>query len=155
MNVNSIQAVLSRFGLVEWFASAFSDDEQKYMATMYQPAGSRAGQPLVEGDDVEYRQSPVSFLTGLASFVCDEEHLSIAERVFDKAQSMDSDDMDVLDRHCMLSEMIRIYDPLRKQEPYQSRALDACRRQIAISREAAIAWRMTYNRFSNAGSPRF
>ena len=147
MNAGDIHGDVRRFDLVEWFTSEFTDDEQEVMANTYQPGADSPRRPLIEGNSAGFRTSRVSFLSSLAGWFVDPGHLSIAERVFDKATSLASDETDVLDRHCLLSEVIRIYSRQGKQEPYRSRALDACRQQVAISGEAAVAWRMNYAGF--------
>ncbi len=125
--------LIAGLGLWEWWHSAFTNDERKYIEQKYDPDGDKG---LTRGNAGAAHQ-PAGFLVILSSWFTRSDERHLATRMLEKADSIVGDD--ILGRHAVYSQMIDAY---YAQRTTQSGALDAaiaaCERQIAIAPEV---WR--------------
>lgn len=132
-----IQGSIGFFGLEDWWLTAFSDDERRYIQKTFQPLGS-SGDSLTSGVISETTQNVVGLLGALAGWFGKPEDRHIAHKILDKAAEL-SRGARVLDVHFLYSQMIETYYKDRNKPEYMDRAVEACRRQIALARGAARA----------------
>ena len=140
------------FGLAEWWQSAFSDDERRYIRDRYQPLGS-SGDTLTSGDISCTSQSVVGFLHGLASWFSRKEDRPIGYKILAKAEELADDNTPVLDRHFMYQTKLELHYKDRDKPGHLEKAVAACLQQIELAPQAAAAFKAEYSAFGNAPLP--
>jgi hypothetical protein len=138
-----IQGSIGYFGLEDWWLTAFSDDERRHIQETFQPFGS-SGDSLTPGAISYTSQTAVGLLGALAGWFGKPEDRPIAHKILDKAAEL-SKDAPVLDVHFLYQQMIEAYYKDRDKPEYMGRAVEACRRQIALAPDAAKAFKAEYS----------
>lgn len=131
------------FGLSDWWSATFTKDEQKKIVSIFQPPGG-SGNNLTEGDITFSSGSATSLLSGLSGWFKNEQDRTIAYRMLEKAEALSSK-ASTLDRHFMYQSKIETYYRFRATDSFAlARAMEGCKQQIAMSAEAAKAFRKEY-----------
>jgi hypothetical protein len=138
-----IQGSIGYFGLEDWWLTAFSDDERHYIQATFQPLGS-SGNSLTTGIISYTSETVVGMLGSLAGWFYRKEDRAIAHKILDKAVELSSD-APVLDVHFLYQQMIETYYKDRDNSEYLNKAIEACRRQIALAPEAAKEFQAEYS----------
>lgn len=126
------------YGLTDWWLTAFSDTERKRIIEAYGPGG------LVEGDILSMSGSVTGYLSTMAGWLKTEQDRNIAYKLLEKAEALEAS-APVLDRHFLYQNKKDIYYRFRDVDSFAlARAIKACEQQIAISAEAAEAFRKEY-----------
>lgn len=137
---SKIEGYIGYFGLGDWWLSEFTDAERDYIEEKYQPLGDNRPRPLTEGRVVETSQTAGGLLSGLASWFGSPKDRHIARRLLEKAETLPS--LAVLDRHFVYQGLIETYYKDRDKDPVAlDRAIATCEKQIAMAREAALAFK--------------
>lgn len=137
----SAKGLIGYLGLADWWFSSFSDDERNIIRRIYQPSG---GCHLDTGQ-IDYSDfTPLTFLTGLASWFAKDDVRMIAYRMLDHAERYLPTAKDPLDIHFFHQTQIEIYYRDRDTDEGLSRAIMACRKQIAFAPNAAKAFKRQY-----------
>ncbi len=88
------EGLLAYYGLEEWWQTAFTDAEQRYIDHRFQPMGSEC-HSLTQGNMVSSSLTVTQFLSSLSTWFRRPEEKSIAERIHQK--------IDELARACPIS----------------------------------------------------
>lgn len=131
--------------LLTWWHSEFTKEEQDFIVAKYQPMviGSRDYQSensvskLIRPDG---SLGMVGSLAALATwFMSPKENLPLARKILAKGlERGEAEEGPILDRHFTYSRMIEIFYKDRTRDPDALElAIDACKQQIALSRDAA------------------
>lgn len=137
-----IKGLIKYFSLVDWWLTAFSDDERKRIIEVYRPMGST--ESIIEGDIISTSTNALNFLWCLAGWFNNKNDRTIAFKILDKAKEF-VNSSPILDVHFYYSAIIDIYYPERNNMPDAMRiATDACLDQIKIAPEAAKAFKEEY-----------
>mgnify|MGYP001059988605 CR=1 FL=1 len=137
---SKVQGVIGFHGLSDWWLGTFSDRERKHIQACYQPYGS-PGNTLTQGT-FETSQSACSLLSGVPGFLEYPQDLPLARKFFQKAEEIGS--RDILDMHFLYLAEIRIFYRQRNNDPDALReAIEACKKQIQIAPQAAMAFEKT------------
>ncbi|MBZ0281527.1 MAG: hypothetical protein K8L97_12375 [Anaerolineae bacterium] len=145
-----IHGLIGYYKLQDWYLSAFTDEERKYVESKYRPFGGGAeGVGELEGTLTERKITSVSspsssmFLSGLSSFLKDNS--SLALRVLEKAEKEAIRKNDVNGLHFTYRWMIEFYYHDRdKISGALDKAIDACKCQIAIAPKVAKEWKKEF-----------
>lgn len=137
-----VQGSIGYFRLEGWWLTAFNDDERRYIQTTFQPLGS-SGDSLTSGAISYTSQTAVGLLGALAGWFGKPEDRPIAHKILDKAADL-LREAPVLDVHFLYQQMIETYYKDRAKPEYMARAVEACRRQIALAPDAADAFKAEY-----------
>jgi len=137
-----ISGEIGYFGLEDWWTSEFDETERKYIDDIYQPMGARP-QSLTTGKVLSSSQTVLELLTSIAGFLMKTEHdRALGRRVLSKAQQLIGDEKNILSVHFFHQIQIQTNYKDRDNLPHALQsAIDACRAQIAISEQAATAFR--------------
>jgi tetratricopeptide (TPR) repeat protein len=138
-----IKGTIGYFGLEEWWLSAFSDEERRYVQGKFQPLGS-SGDSLTSGEITYSSQSAVGLLHALAGWFANKNDRSLAYRMLDQAEELSKLDANVLDVHFLFGEKLSLYYKDRDNPGYLEKAIDACKQQIALADKAARAFQAEY-----------
>ena len=129
------------YGLEDWWLNKFTEEERNIIRNTYQPMGL-GSDSLVQNEIVSSSQSKLAFLSGLSSCFKKPEYHPIANKILEKAETFVDKTDDVLDLHFFYQNKIQIY---YRNRDIDSNALDlaiqACKQQISISKEAAKAFK--------------
>lgn len=134
---------IAYYDLGDWWESEFSDDERDFMVEQYQPMGGELGS-LINGSIGRSSQSVVAFLSGLSGWFKKKENCHLAQRIVLKAENLAGDRAPVLDRHFLYLAKIEAFYPDRQNEVSYEQAVNACRDQIGLSKQAARAFKKEY-----------
>jgi len=137
-----IQGSIGYFGLEDWWLTVFSDDERRYIQATFQPLGS-TGDSLTTGVISYTTGTVVGLLSALAGWFRRPQDRAIAHKILDKAVAL-SEGAPVLDVHFLYQQLIETYYKDRENTEYMEKALEACRKQIALAPDAAKAFRAEY-----------
>jgi hypothetical protein len=124
-----IQGTLGQLGLQDWWLSAFTEEEQKYIIQTYQPLGV-AGDSLIKGDG-ECNPNAISILSDLATWFKKEIDHTIGFKIIAKAEELINSSTNILDIHFLYSNKVALYYRFRDSEPNALEvAISACKKQI-------------------------
>lgn len=137
-----IHGSIGYFGLEDWWLTAFSDDERRYIQATFQPLGS-TGDSLTTGVITYTSETAVGLLGALAGWFRKPQDQAIAQTILDKAVVL-SKGAPLLDVHFLYQQMIETYYKDRDKPEYMEKAAGACRRQIALAPDAAKAFKVEY-----------
>jgi hypothetical protein len=142
-----IKGDIGYFGLADWWLSAFTDEERRYIRERYQPLGF-SGDTLTSGDVSYTSQTPIGFLSGLAGWFLKADDRAIAYKILEKAEELAKEVTPVLDHHFMYQTKLELYYKDRDKPGYLDKAIEGCLQQIELAPQAADAFRAAYE-----GSP--
>jgi hypothetical protein len=135
---------LGYFGLTNWWISSFSPAEQKHMEAVFCTSGLPArAKPLTRDRGLVTFPTAAALLTVLGDRLSEKpEDRSLALRVLTQAEERASAEGDILGRHFVYHQMIRLHS--RGKGTFAD-AVDlifaACHKQIQLAPEAARALR--------------
>lgn len=131
------------FKLSKWWFKTFTKEERMYISKTYKPAMSSKPKynVLIEGEISDLSTSPLSFLSSLSSYFKKPKDYSIASRILDKANDYVRRG-EILNIHFFYLAQIRLHYSMRDKHPQAlDNAVDACRKQISISKKAVKAFK--------------
>lgn len=139
-----IEGQIGYLGLVEWWLSAFNDKEREYIERVYQPMGHQPNSRQLTQGTISYTsQTATALLSGLATWFTKGDDASIASKILAKAEEIGQSD--TLDLHFTYQGMIQLYYRRRDVEPNAlDKAIEACKKQIALAPKAAKEFRREY-----------
>lgn len=141
-NNKKIEGYIGYFGLVDWWLSEFTPEERSHIEDVYHPMGSDPDKkPLTQGVFDYTSATASSALSGAASWFLGPNDRHIAKKLLEKAWELNRDSetikiKNILDAHFILSEMITVYYRDREDPAMFTKAVDACRKQIALAPQA-------------------
>jgi len=138
-----IKGSIGYFGLEDWWLSAFSDEERRYIQEKFQPLGA-SGDSLTSGDISYTTQTAVGLLYTLAGWFSKEEERPIAYKIIEKAEELSTAKTRILDVHFLYGEKLKIYYMDRDKPGYLEKAIEACKQQIELAPKATDAFRAEY-----------
>jgi len=132
------------YGLDDWWRNKFTEEERKIIMNTYQPM-DLSSDSLVKTEILSSSQSKLAFLSGLSSWFKKPDYYLIAKKILEKAETLVDKTSNILDVHFFYQNKIQIY---YRNRDIDSNALDlathACKQQIAISKEAAKAFKKEF-----------
>jgi hypothetical protein len=132
--------LLEYYGLADWWQSAFSDVERKIISSTFRPI-NHSESILVSGRISSSSGSAVSLLSNLARWFMKEQTRTIAYRMIEKAEALAAK-ASILHRHYLYQSKSEIYYRFRHKDDFAlQQAIEGCEQQIALSAEAAQAFR--------------
>jgi len=135
--------LIGYYGLADWWLTTFTNEEREQIISLYQPLGG-LGTSLVEGNISHSSGSAAGLITGLAGWFSKEPDRHIAYKLLAKAQEL-LDTAPVLDRHFFCQAKIQIYYRFRDLDDLAlEKAVEGCKQQIAMSHEAAKAFKAEF-----------
>lgn len=137
-NNKKIKGEIGYYGLEDWWLSAFSSKDRKYIETKFQPLGSSGGS-LTSKDITYSSQTAASFLSCLAGWFSKKEERYIAYIILDKAEELSSNEVQTL--NAIYIEKITLHYKDRDIPGHLDKAIQACKKQIAIASKVAKALR--------------
>jgi hypothetical protein len=142
----TVRGELRYYGLVDWWFSAFTNEERAHIVVTFRPMGSGSSNesPLTHGEVLGSGGTAAGLLWALAGWFRKEGDQSIALRILAKAEELGTRHGDhVIDRHFTYHGMIEAYS--RQNDPTAADAMiDACEKQIALASQVAAAMREEY-----------
>ncbi len=139
-----VDGLLGYLGLSDWWVEAFSDEERQHIETVFQPLGCPANsRPLTIGHISASSETPTRFLGALIGwFRTSPLDKRITRSLASKLSEVIDGEQSVLNRHFGYQVLLEWNYRRRNEDPHAlSAAITACERQIAISRESAVAMR--------------
>jgi hypothetical protein len=144
------EGLLGYFHLTEWWQATFTEEERRYIETIYKPLSIGSGDDadsapseLTHGHIDETLQTAAQLLSGLAPWFRKPTDRHLAHRIFAKAVDVAGENF--LDLHFMYAGMIAVYYRDRDSDsPAFERAIRVCEQQIAFAPQAAQAFRTAY-----------
>ncbi len=138
-----IKGSIGYFGLQEWWLSAFSDEERRYIQDTFQPLGA-SGDSLTCGDVSYTSDTAVGLLCALAGWFSKDGDRAIAYKLLEKAEEVSTPDTRILDIHFLYGEKLKFYYKDREKPGYLEKAVAACNQQIQLAPKAATAFKTQY-----------
>ena len=110
---------ITYFGFVEWWLSEFSEEERKYIESVYQPLGDPSGgSSLTKGKIYITSQTAAGLLGALAGwFKRNPEDRPLAYRILTKAEERAQSERNILSLHFIYQEMIQLNYRWRDEFP--------------------------------------
>jgi hypothetical protein len=142
-NKPKIEGTIAYFSLTEWWLSAFSEVERKYVEKKFQPFGG-AKESLTKGDVSFRSDSAVGFLHNLAGWFGKDEDRYLANRILEKAEELIYHSGNPLDIHFFYQSKIEIFYKDRDKMGGLEKAVFACRQQIGYAPKASKAFKKEY-----------
>lgn len=130
--------VIRYYNLIDWWLTAFSDEERKRILELY-------GQnDLIEGDIFSMSGSATGYLSTMAGWFKTEKDRHIAYKFLQKAEELQTAGS-VLDRHFLYQNKKDLYYRFRDVDDFAfDQAVRACEQQIALSLDAVLAFKNEY-----------
>ncbi len=138
-----IKGLIGYFGLEDWWLSEFSDDERRHIVETFQPLGS-SGDSLTSGDISYTSQTGVGLLQNLSGWFGKEKDRYIAYKLLAEAEELSKTEGSILDAHFLYGQKLAIYYKDRDEPGGLENAIEACKQQISIGKEAAEAFLKEY-----------
>lgn len=131
------------YGLADWWLSTFTEEERRYMESVYQPMGASIGggptATLTTGHILNTTQTACGFLGTFAGWFNKPNDRHLAYRILDKAEEVPGN---TLDRHFLYHQMVKTYYKDRDAVPGSlDKAIAACEKQIALAPQASAAFK--------------
>ncbi len=138
---------LGYFGLTGWWTSSFSKTERDHMEAAFCAAGLRAGaKPLTRDRGLVSYPTAAALLTVLGDRLSEKpEDRPLAVKVLAQAERRASAEEDILGRHFVYHQMIRLH--VRWKDKFADATdhiFDACHKQIQLAPNAAKALRQMH-----------
>ena len=131
---------LGYFGLTEWWTSSFSPAERDYMEAAFRPNGLPArAKPLTRDRGLVSFPTAAALLTILADRLSEKrQDRNLASRVLAQAEKRAAAEEDILGRHYVYHQMIRLHSRWKDEFPDAvDQMLTACHKQIELAPETA------------------
>ena len=144
--MTEIRGELGYFGLDDWWIDVFTSQERRHTETIFRPMSVGGGdnrRPLTEAEISHSSGTATKLLSALLGWFKNTEiDRSIKAKIAAKLAEVVEAEPDVLERHFGYSTLIQWNYRERDRIPgaYQA-AIVACESQIALSKEAAKAFR--------------
>lgn len=143
-NLTRIGGGIEYYHLQDWLFNNFSSEEQDTILSVYTPSGPKEN-PLVQGKKSTSPTSAVGFLSGMAGWFKKPEYRRIGYKILEKGESLVSEKTPVIDRHFLYQAKLENYYRNRETDDFAlPAAIEACRQQIGISKEARRAFLQEY-----------
>ncbi len=141
----SIQGQIGYFKLADWWMTAFSDSERKYIESIFQPISTvqASGSPLTSGVIQSTTETAVGLLSALAMWFQKPEDRTVAHKILNKAMEL-SKDASALDNHYLYQTIIQFNYRNRENGENLKAAIDACLKMISLAPEAAQAYKSEF-----------
>lgn len=133
-----VKGEIAYYNLVDWWLNDLNQDERDLILEVYQPLGGSSDN-LIKGDYTEISASRVAFLTVLSGWFNNKVNRPLAKKILERAAA-GLESSKTLDRHFYYQAVAETYYQDRDDPKCLEAALDACRKQIAISTEAKKAF---------------
>jgi hypothetical protein len=147
---SAVAGDIAALGLNDWWFSAFSEDDQEWMANTYAPLGMGVSginsdpsvgvmrRPLIDGTGCNSNTNKFKYLSAVAVWFNRPGRAHCAIAFINKSVEFIDDDLEVLDRHFALANHCAVLYRWRDQIPGAlDGAIAACEMCIAIQEEAA------------------
>ena len=122
---------LGYYNLLDWWDIDFSNSEKLYILEKYIPMG---GGELTKGTILSSSATVINFLTGLQSWFTTLADESISEKILKKAESLITNETQILDTHFLYGCLIEHYYKKRNIDlRFYELAKQYCLKQITIS----------------------
>ncbi len=129
---------LGYYNLLDWWDSAFANEEKLYIQKKYIPMG---GGDLTKGTILGSSATVITFLTGLQSWFTTLADEVISEKILTKAESLLTHETPILDEHFLYGCLIEHYYKKRSLDlRYYELAKQYCIKQITISKKTKVAF---------------
>lgn len=149
---DQVTPTLLAVGLLDWWRSEFTQEEQARVAAVYEPlsasvpcmGGDATTEEIGDENEVVWTSlTPTSALAGIAVWLKTLEDWPIARRVVVKAEALAlADKREFLALHFLYATVIQLRYRWRHDDPAaMTDTIEACERQIAIAPRAATAFR--------------
>lgn len=134
------RGLIGYLGLTDWWMSDLDEGERQRILERYQPLAS-GSEALIEGEVLSTSQSALHLLWGLATWFKAPADYVIATKIFSKGEEL-VPSAEVLDSHFFYQAQIEVFYRNRDEVPAaMNLATQACEKQIALSRNAAAAFK--------------
>ncbi len=141
-NNSEVEGQLGFLNLGVWWISSFSKDQRNYIEKVFQPFGHpEDSKPLTEGKIESSSITRISLLCSLSGWFSKTDDRHLAYQFLEKAICSIKPETDILDIHFLWGQVVAVNykdraDPIRLKN-----AIEACKHQIAIAPQAALAFR--------------
>jgi tetratricopeptide (TPR) repeat protein len=137
-----IKGEIGYFSLGDWWLATFSDEERKHIVETTRLS-------LTSGETPWMEESAVWMLQGLAGWFAKEGERHIAYRMLEKAEELSKElpiasKTAVLDCHFLYDQEINLYYKDRDKPQYLEKAIEDCKKQIALAPKAATAFKAEF-----------
>jgi hypothetical protein len=133
------RGLIGHLGLAEWWTTDLEEPERRRILERYQPLGG-SSESLIEGEVLSTSQSALHLLWGLATWFKTPNDYVIATKIFNKGEEL-VPSAEALDVHFFYQAQIEVFYRNRDEVPAaMNLAIQACEKQIALSRAAAAAF---------------
>ena len=129
--------------LADWWDNELSDTERRTIQEKYRPMGTQEN-VLTEGEVSSSAHTTIAFLTFLAGWLKSKEDRSIARKILKKAEEYLDDKTDILDQHFYYLAEIQLYYKDREKPKFLQKVVDACKKQVKISKKAVEVFKKEY-----------
>lgn len=131
------------FGLEDWWLQEFTQEERDFIEQTFLPLSTgEVDHPLTKGEVYFQSGNAMALLTNLSQWFSKDEDRYLAWRILDKAGAASGD---VLDRHFYYQALAETaWQDTHQRDDAKRICIWACEQQIALSGEAAKAWRNEY-----------
>lgn len=123
-----MKKLLFQLGLGTWYEETFTAAERAAMEVKADFSGCG------------YNGTPSGFLADLSAYFNTKAEHGICARIMKKAEELPLPD-EIMAQHFFFMHMINFYYKNRDQEGYMEKAVEYCKKQIAIAPEAAVLFR--------------
>lgn len=142
---DKIKGLISYFDLENWWLTTFTENEREYIIETFQPLGS-TGDCLIKDEITNASQTKIDFLTHLSSWFKKNTDHTIGFRLIKKADDLITESSDILDVHFLYQAKIELYYKFREDETALEEAINACKKQIEISKKAKAQFKIENKR---------
>ncbi|OLP19600.1 hypothetical protein BST81_04900 [Leptolyngbya sp. 'hensonii'] len=146
--LSKVRGEIGYLGLADWWLSEFTETEQAYIESIYQPLGTTPGNPhpLTQGNVSYIGLTPTQLLWCLASWFKKAQDRHLARRILAKAEQESGQEKDVVTLHFFWELKREVYYADRDSFPDAlETAIQACTQQIAIAPQVAEAMHHNYS----------
>lgn len=147
-----IGGFIKAYNLENWWNKSFNEEERDYIVKKYKPFGLGEN-TLIQGSFMNLNQPKSTFLTNLASWFSTKKDINIARKMIIEASKSFNEDIPILEKHFYYLELISHYYLDRENNDSFKLAIDACERQIAISKKVIPEFLKNFNKLP--GHPGF
>jgi len=137
------KGMIGYYSLSDWWNNELSDLERRKIQGTYKPMGAEDNS-LTKGSISYSGGTTISFLTNLAGWFKSKGNRNIARKILKKAEEYLDNKTDILDQHFYYLAEIQIYYKDRDNPKFFQKAIDACKKQIKISKKAVEAFKKEY-----------
>ncbi|HBD94211.1 MAG: hypothetical protein A2015_10100 [Spirochaetes bacterium GWF1_31_7] len=126
-----IEGLIGHFQLTDWWFSTFDKNEMSYIVKKY-------GINLIEGNNFILNRSSCYYLANLSTWFLTTKDIEIARKFIYKAEELYDSDISINDKHFYYLFLIEFYYKDRENNNSYIKAIEYCKKQIEISKEASI-----------------